>query len=74
MSIADITSLDKMVNQIRGLASSAVKNELKAQGAAAGGGMPMAHRNRNLVKIAQKLDKIGFYSLADSITMKLSKI
>ena len=73
-SIADITTLDKLVAQIRGIAASAVKNEIKAQGAAAGGGMPMAHRSRNLVKIAQKLDKIGFYSLADSITLKLTKI
>jgi len=75
MAISDITTMDKLVAQIRGIASSAVKNEIKAQGAAAGGGgMPMAHRNRNLVKIAQKLDKIGFYSLADSITVKLSKM
>jgi hypothetical protein len=74
MSIADITSLDKMVNQIRGIASSAVKNELKAQGAAAGGGMPMAHRNRDIVKIARKLDLIGFYRLADTLSSKLTKI
>jgi len=74
MSIADITSLDKLVSQIRGIASSAVKNELKAQGAAAGGGMPMAHRNRDIVKIARKLDIIGFYRLADSISSKLTKI
>jgi hypothetical protein len=74
MSIDDITSLDKMVNQIRGIASSAVKNELKAQGAAAGGGMPMAHRNRDIVKIARKLDLIGFYHLADTLSSKLTKI
>jgi hypothetical protein len=74
MSIDDITSLDKLVAQIRGIASSAVKNELKAQGAAAGGGMPMAHRNRDIVKIARKLDLIGFYRLADSVSSKLTKI
>ena len=72
ISLDEITSLDKMVEQIRGIASSAVKNELKAQGAQAGGGMPMAHRNRDIVKIARKLDLIGFYRLADTLSSKLT--
>ena len=68
--ITDITSLDEMTQEIKGIAFSAVKNELKAQGAPAGGGMPMAVRHNNMVKIARKLDKIGFYRSADSIHFK----
>jgi hypothetical protein len=68
--ITDITSLKEMVQEVQGIASSAVKNELKAQGAPAGGGMPMAVRHNNMVKIARKLDKIGFYRSADTIRFK----
>lgn len=68
--ITDITSLDEMTQEIQGIAASAVKNELKAQGAPGGGGMPMAVRHNNMVKIARKLDKIGFYRSADSIHFK----
>ena len=68
--ITDITSLDEMTAEVQGIASSAVKNELKAQGAPAGGGMPMAARHNNMVKIARKLDKIGFYHSADLIHFK----
>lgn len=68
--ITDITSLDEMTQEIQGIAASAVKNELKAQGAPGGGGMPMAVRHNNMVKIARKLDKIGFYRSADTIHFK----
>lgn len=68
--ITDITSLDDMAKEVKGVAASAVKNEIKAQGAPAGGGMPMAVRHNNMIKIAQKLDKIGFYRSADSIHFK----
>lgn len=68
--ITDITSLDEMTQEVKGIAFSAVKNEIKAQGAPAGGGMPMAVRHNNMVKIARKLDKIGFYRSADSIHFK----
>lgn len=59
-----------MTQEIQGIAVSAVKNELKAQGAPGGGGMPMAVRHNNMVKIARKLDKIGFYRSADTIHFK----
>lgn len=69
--ITDITSLEEMTAEVQGIAASAVKNEIKAQGAAAGGGgMPMAARHNNMVKIARKLDKIGFYRSADLIHFK----
>jgi hypothetical protein len=68
--ITDITSLDEMTQEVKGIAFSAVKNEIKTQGAPAGGGMPMAVRHNNMVKIARKLDKIGFYRSADSIHFK----
>jgi hypothetical protein len=68
--ITDITSLDEMTSEVQGIAVSAVKNELKAQGAPAGGGMPMAVRHNNMVKIARKLDKIGFFRSADLIHFK----
>lgn len=68
--ITDITSLDEMTAEVQGVAFSAVKNEIKAQGAPAGGGMPMAVRHNNMVKIARKLDKIGFYRSADLIHFK----
>jgi hypothetical protein len=32
--------------------------------------MPMAVRHNNMVKIARKLDKIGFYRSADTIRFK----
>lgn len=67
--ITDITSLKEMTEEVQGIAVSAVKNELKAQGAPAGG-MPMAARHNNMVKIARKLDKIGFYRSADTIHFK----
>ncbi len=72
--ITDITSLDEMTQEVKGIAFSAVKNEIKAQGAPAGGGMPMAVRHNNMVKIARKLDKIGFYRSADSIHFKTHMI
>jgi hypothetical protein len=68
--ITEITSLDEMTEEVQGIAASAVKNEIKAQGAPAGGGMPMAVRHNNMVKIARKLDKIGFYRSADTIRFK----
>jgi hypothetical protein len=68
--ITEITSLDEMTEEVKGIAASAVKNEIKAQGAPAGGGMPMAVRHNNMVKIARKLDKIGFYRSADTIRFK----
>lgn len=68
--LTDITSLDEMTAEIQGIAASAVKNEIKAQGAPAGGGMPMAVRHNNMIKIARKLDKIGFYRSADLIHFK----
>lgn len=68
--ITDITSLEEMTAEVQGIAASAVKNEIKAQGAPAGGGMPMAVRHNNMVKIARKLDKIGFYRSADLIHFK----
>ena len=68
--ITEITSLDEMTEEVKGIAASAVKNEIKAQGAPAGGGMPMAARHNNMVKIARKLDKIGFYRSADTIRFK----
>ena len=68
--IPEITSLDEMTEEVKGIAASAVKNEIKAQGAPAGGGMPMAARHNNMVKIARKLDKIGFYRSADTIRFK----
>ena len=68
--ITEITSLDKLTEEVQGIAASAVKNELKAQGAPVGGGMPMASRHNNMVKIARKLDKIGFYRSADTIRFK----
>ena len=40
-TITQITSLDEMTEEVKGIAASAVKNEIKAQGAPAGGGMPM---------------------------------
>jgi len=68
--ITEITSLDEMTEEVKGIAASAVKNEIKAQGAPAGGGMQMAVRHNNLVKIARKLDKIGFYRSADTIRFR----
>lgn len=68
--ITEITSLDEMTEEVKGIAASAVKNEIKAQGAPAGGGMPMAARHNNMVKIARKLDKIGFYRSADTIRFR----
>jgi len=68
--ITDVTSLDEMTREVQGIAASAVKNEIKAQGAPAGGGMPMAARHNNMIKIARKLDKIGFYRSADTIHFK----
>jgi hypothetical protein len=68
--ITEISSLDEMTEEVKGIAASAVKNEIKAQGAPAGGGMPMAVRHNNMVKIARKLDKIGFYRSADTIRFK----
>jgi len=70
--ISDITSLDEMTAEVQGIASSAVKNEIKAQGAGAAGGMPMASRNRELIRMAEKLDKIGFYKMSDTILLKIT--
>jgi hypothetical protein len=69
--ISDLTDLDEIVKEVKGIAASAVKNEIKAQGAAAGGGMPMASRNRELIRMAEKLDKIGFYKMSDTILLKI---
>lgn len=71
-NISDITSLEEMTDEVQGIASSAVKNEIKAQGAGAAGGMPMASRNRELIRMAEKLDKIGFYKMSDTILLKIT--
>jgi hypothetical protein len=65
----DIT-LDDMANAVKFLSFGFAKNKGKEQGgAAAGGGMPgMASRKLdNMVKLAQNLDLLGMYSVADRI-------
>jgi hypothetical protein len=63
-------TLDDMANAVKFLSFGFAKNKGKEQGgAAAGGGMPgMASRKLdNMVKLAQNLDLLGMYSVADRI-------
>jgi hypothetical protein len=63
-------SLDDMANAVKFLSFGFAKNKGKEQGGgAAGGGMPgMASRKLdNMVKLAQNLDLLGMYSIADRI-------
>jgi len=63
-------SLDDMANAVKFLSFGFAKNKGKEQGGgAAGGGMPgMASRKLdNMVKLAQNLDLLGMYSVADRI-------
>ena len=63
-------SLDDFANAIKFLSFGFAKNKGKEQGGAAGGGgMPgMASRKLdNMVKLAQNLDLLGMYSVADRI-------
>jgi hypothetical protein len=63
-------TLDDMANAVKFLSFGFAKNKGKEQGGgAAGGGMPgMASRKLdNMVKLAQNLDLLGLYSVADRI-------
>jgi hypothetical protein len=63
-------SLDDFANAVKFLSFGFAKNKGKEQGAAAGGGgMPgMASRKLDtMVKLAQNLDLLGMYSVADRI-------
>ena len=63
-------TLDDMANAVKFLSFGFAKNKGKEQGGgAAGGGMPgMASRKLdNMVKLAQNLDLLGMYSVADRI-------
>ena len=63
-------SLDDMANAVKFLSFGFAKNKGKEQGGGApGGGMPgMASRKLdNMVKLAQNLDLLGMYSVADRI-------
>ena len=63
-------SLDDMANAVKFLSFGFAKNKGKEQGGgAAGGGMPgMASRKLdNMVKLAQNLDLLGMYNVADRI-------
>ena len=63
-------SLDDFANAVKFLSFGFAKNKGKEQGAAAGGGgMPgMASRKLDtMVKLAQNLDLLGLYSVADRI-------
>jgi hypothetical protein len=63
-------SLDDMANAVKFLSFGFAKNKGKEQGGgAAGGGMPgMASRKLDtMVKLAQNLDLLGMYSVADRI-------
>lgn len=63
-------SLDDFANAVKFLSFGFAKNKGKEQGGgAAGGGMPgMASRKLdNMVKLAQNLDLLGMYSIADRI-------
>ena len=63
-------TLDDMANAVKFLSFGFAKNKGKEQGGGApGGGMPgMASRKLdNMVKLAQNLDLLGMYSIADRI-------
>ena len=63
-------TLDDFANAVKFLSFGFAKNKSKEQaGGAAGGGMPgMASRKLdNMVKLAQNLDLLGLYSVADRI-------
>jgi hypothetical protein len=63
-------SLDDMANAVKFLSFGFAKNKGKEQGGGApGGGMPgMASRKLdNMVKLAQNLDLLGMYSVADRL-------
>ena len=69
-------SLDDMANAVKFLSFGFAKNKGKEQGGgAAGGGMPgMASRKLDtMVKLAQNLDLLGMYSVADRILQKIAK-
>jgi len=61
--------LSDFANAVKYLSFGFAKNKAKEQPAPGGGGMPgMASRKlENMVKLAQNLDKLGFYRMADRL-------
>jgi hypothetical protein len=69
--ISDITSLEELEATVKGIASDLAAKKKKESAGGAGGGMPMAHRNLQLIKLAHLYDLAGKYSFSDKLMNKI---